>query len=68
MADYSAYFVNEAGHIVGVESIASRTEDEAVIAGPPHLRSTRFSRMEIWDLTQCIAIVNREEPRMAIPH
>ena len=33
MLNYSAYFINDAGHIVGVVSLGSRTEDEALAAG-----------------------------------
>jgi len=60
MLDYSAYFVNNAGHIVGVVSIGSRTDDEAQVAGRRLLVGTKFPCMEIWNLTHCVAIVDRE--------
>jgi hypothetical protein len=68
MLDYSAYFVNDAGHIVGVVSIESCTDDEALVAGRRLLVGTRFPCMEIWDPTHCVAIVDREVSGTASPH
>jgi hypothetical protein len=68
MLDYSAYFVNDAGHIVGVVTIGSRTDDEALIAGRRLLVGTKFPRMEIWNPTRCVAIVDREVVGTASPH
>jgi hypothetical protein len=61
MLDYSAYFVNDVGHIVGVVSIGCRTDDEALAAGRRLLVGTKFPCMEIWNPTRCVAIVDREE-------
>jgi hypothetical protein len=60
MSDYSAYFVNDTGYIVGVESIRSLTDNEAVAAARHLLIGTRFPSMEIWDASQCVAILDRE--------
>jgi hypothetical protein len=68
MLDYSAYFVNDAGHIVGVVSIGSRTDDEALAAGRRLLVGSGFPCMEIWNLTHCVAIVDREVAGTASPH
>ena len=67
MLDYSAYFVNDAGHIVGVVSIGSRTDDEALVAGRRLLVGTKFPCMEIWNPTHCVAIVDREAAGIASP-
>ena len=67
MLDYSAYFVNDAGHIVGVASIASRTDDEVLVAGRRLLAGTKFPCMEIWNFTHCVAIVDREVAGTAFP-
>ena len=68
MLDYSAYFVNVAGHIVGVVSIGSRTDDEALVAGHRLLVGTKFPCMEIWNRTHCVAIVDREVAGTTSPH
>jgi hypothetical protein len=68
MLDYSAYLVNHAGHIVGVVSIGSRTDEEALIAGRRFLVGTKFPCMEIWNPTHCVAIVDREVAGTASPH
>jgi hypothetical protein len=68
MADYSAYFVNDDGYIVGVKSVTSCNESEAVIAARRLLKGTKFSCLEIWDLTGCVAIVDREEAGTATRH
>jgi hypothetical protein len=68
MLDYSAYFVNDAGHIVGVVTIDSRTDDEALVAGRRLLAGTKFPRMEIWNPTRCVAIVDREVVGTASSH
>jgi hypothetical protein len=68
MLDYCAYFVNVAGHIVGVVSIGSRTDDEALVAGRRLLVGTKFPCMEIWNRTHCVAIVDREVAGTTSPH
>jgi hypothetical protein len=68
MLDYSAYFVNDAGHIVSVASIESRDDDEVVVAGHRLLIKTKFPCMEIWNETHCVAIVDREVKGPAFPH
>ena len=61
MPDYSAYFVNDTGYIVGVESIRSLTDNEALVAARRILVGTKFPSIEIWDASQCVAIVDRED-------
>lgn len=61
MPDYSAYFINDTGYIVGVESIRSLTDNEALVAARRLLVGTKFPSMEVWDVSQCVAIVDREE-------
>jgi len=68
MVDYNAYFVNDAGHIVGVVSIWSSTDDEALLAGRGLLVRSMFPCMEIWNRTHCVAIVDREVVGGASPH
>lgn len=61
MSDYSAYFINDTGYIVGVESIRSLTDSEALGAARRLLVGTKFPSMEIWDVSRCVAIVDRED-------
>lgn len=60
MIEYTAYFINDAGIIAGVQSIYSHTDEEALRVARLRLVETRFPNIEVWDHRQCVGIVDLE--------
>ena len=57
MAHYSAYFVNDDGLIVGVQSIKSATDEEAMREARRLIARAMVPNIEIWNVQQRIVIV-----------
>jgi hypothetical protein len=55
---YDAYFINGAGYIVGVASIASADRQEALYAARHLVTRPKCLCIELWHQDRCIAVVD----------
>lgn len=60
MDEFSAYFVNDAGVITGVQIILSETSQEASAKARDLLSGNRSVRVELWDRYRVVGIIDRE--------
>jgi hypothetical protein len=60
-AQYDAYLVNGAGHIIGVESIMSSSKHDALNSARQRLQThAKCLCIELWDEQHCVAVVERD--------
>ena len=60
-AQYDAYFVNGAGHIIGVEPIVSSSEYDALKSAHQRLLThAKCLCIELWNEQRCIAVIERD--------
>jgi len=57
-SQYDAYFINGAGYVVGVASIASADKQEALHTARRLLARPKCLCLELWHQDRCIAIVD----------
>lgn len=60
MSEYSAYFINAAGLIVGVRSLYSHSDEEALTTARLILSEIKLPNIDVWDQCQCIGTVEVE--------
>ena len=60
-AQYDAYLVNGAGHIISVEPIVSSSENDALKSAHQRLlTNAKCLCIELWDEQRCIAVIERD--------
>jgi len=62
MLTYRCYFLNSAGHFVGIKAIAAESDAEIPAAADILLAASEYPAVEIWDLGRRVYRADKPRP------